>query len=309
MDASIAASRSASLATTGTGAKHSRSTSHQPVAVYSNAEKANILAGLKRGLDESQYTSHLTGHILWQDRLEKEYQAREKQLGKWYKKLGRSFREPVPDLRAEAGVQDTRTRHHGPSCSPQCVCDKFQSTPLTLRSSKSKVEPPCPGLLACSWSKTVPVAALSRWHSCEGPGGAHSGHGASAAMEQTKKIVTGKSAADMVAESDYQMMCRSLQRPKQLGGRTVGFARGGALGASAPQLTVQLTPALMACESPSTAVASLRIKEFLQGAAGEDPHGMKAALPLRDHEICSRQWRAANTGAFSNAMRASASGH
>merc|ERR1712151_373696 len=83
------------------------------------------LVGLKRGQEESKRTSFLTGHILWQDRLEKESKARKRQLGTWYRSIGKTV-PPEPDLRKEAAEQyNPRT------------CGMYQSTPIALRKRSS----------------------------------------------------------------------------------------------------------------------------------------------------------------------------
>merc|ERR1712187_276048 len=113
-------------------------------------------------------------------------------------------------------------------------------------------------------------------------------------------------AAEMVAESDYQMMCRSLARPKQLGGRKTLASTPTASG-SAPPLTVLLTPALQACNPESFSSGGLHIREYLEGVADADPTGMHVALAMKDHEISARQWRALPAGGFTAATRASMS--
>lgn len=247
----------------------------------------------KLGMDESTLTSHLSGHIMWQDRLNKEYVARTRWVSAMYKHVGKS--PPVePDLRKEASGQRSRILAHGPNCAPRCCCGMDQTAdlefgPLGAHAGQSTS---LPGVLASSAHVTVPRRCLSRWYTSEGPGGRHCGHGASAAMEQTSGTAWGSVAAQMVGESDYQMMTRSVARPRELGGRrTRACLEVGAV--SAPNLTIQMSPALMPCwreRRDDGNLHSFQIREYLNGGGAGDVEP-KFSLPLRDHEIASRMSR------------------
>eukprot|EP00927_Polykrikos_kofoidii_P027386 TRINITY_DN24112_c0_g1_i1.p1 TRINITY_DN24112_c0_g1~~TRINITY_DN24112_c0_g1_i1.p1 ORF type:complete len:383 (-),score=36.97 TRINITY_DN24112_c0_g1_i1:146-1198(-) len=275
----------------------------------------------QRGLEESTRTSFLTGHIIWQDRLGKEQAARNKHVAEWCRQNGRT-RPSKPDLRKEPSPQDPRSRQHSEMCSPFCVCSMYQTADREFASSSRKLHgdrgppTPLPGTLASDASRTVPIGSLSRWYHTIGPGGTFSGHGASAAMQQTQGTALGTEAAAMVGESDYQLMCRTMARPKDVGGRKTSQTnqrQGLSMSMSAPSLssaTASLTPAIMPYvqdqkgRNSSASASHFAIRDYLEGETSADPHGMKCALPLRDHELCSQQWRAVTSGDYAAAIAA-----
>merc|ERR1712232_630735 len=65
------------------------------------------LRNVQRGMDVTQKTTHLTGHICWQDRLQKERHSRNKAWAPWHRDTGR----PVPGKDTPSAIQFSRPTH------------------------------------------------------------------------------------------------------------------------------------------------------------------------------------------------------